>query len=115
MLEPTLVRNMLAGGWADLPFEPFREGITISRLLDGAPAIAVLRYEPGAMVPLHEHTGPEMIVVLEGSQTDEVGTLVKGDVAINAAGSRHSVRSDDGCVVLLHWSEPVRFVEPGET
>lgn len=111
MVEPTLVRDMLNGGWATLDFEPFREGITIARLLDGAPAIAVLRYEPGAMVPLHEHVAPEMIVVLDGSQTDETGTLQKGDVAINPVGSRHSVKSEEGCVVLLHWSAPVRFVE----
>ena len=111
MLEPTLLRGMLSGGWAGLPFEPFREGITICRLLEGTPAIAVLRYAPGARVPLHEHTGAEMIVVLQGSQSDESGTYRHGDIVINPAGSRHSVWSDDGCVVLLHWAQPVRFID----
>ena len=114
MLEPTLIRDLLTGGWARLPFEPFRSGITISRLLDGVPAIAVLRYEPGAKVPLHEHVGAEMIVVLDGSQTDEHGTYTRGDVVINPPGSRHSVCSETGCVVLLHWAQPIRIVAHDE-
>lgn len=111
MLEPTLIKNLLSGGWRSLTFSPFREGITVCYLLQGTPAIAVLRYEPGATVPLHEHTGPEMIVVLDGEQSDEHGTYGKSDVVINPAGSRHSVRSDAGCVVLLHWAQPVRFID----
>lgn len=110
MLEPARVKGLLAGGWASLSFLPFRTGITISPLLEGSPAIAVLRYDSGARVPLHEHIGAEMILVLEGSQSDENGTYVQGDMVINPAGSRHSVWSDEGCVVLLHWAEPVRFV-----
>lgn len=111
MLKATLVRDMLAGGWASLKFEPFREGLTISRLLDGEPEIAVLQYEKGARVPLHEHTGVEMILVLEGTQSDENGTYGRGDFVINPVGSRHSVWSDGGCVVLLHWDKPVRFID----
>jgi anti-sigma factor ChrR (cupin superfamily) len=49
--------------------------------------------------------------VLDGAQSDEKGTYVKGDMVINPTGSRHSVWSDDGCVVLLHWEKPVRFIE----
>ncbi|WP_095590600.1 cupin domain-containing protein [Actibacterium ureilyticum] len=111
MLEPALIRGLLSGRWRALRFEPFRAGITIGRLLDGAPAIAVLRYAPGARVPLHEHPGAEMILVLEGSQSDENGTYRRGDLVINPPGSRHSVWSDTGCVVLLHWAKPVRFVD----
>jgi anti-sigma factor ChrR (cupin superfamily) len=111
MLEPTILKDLLSGGWTQLSFAPFREGIAISSLLESSPAIAVLRYDPGARVPLHEHTGAETILVLDGSQSDEKGTYVKGDMVINLAGSRHSVWSDDGCVVLLHWAEPVRFID----
>lgn len=112
MLDPTVLRNLIAGGWVKLPFAPFRDGITISRLLDGSPSIALLHYQPGACVPFHEHVGAETILVLEGSQSDENGTYVRGDVIINPAGSCHSVWSDEGCVVLLHWAEPVRFLDP---
>lgn len=111
MLEPTRIKDLLAGGWRALPFAPFRDGITISPLLEGSPAIALLRYDPGARVPLHEHVGAETILLLEGSQSDEHGTYLRGDMVINPAGSRHSVWSDEGCVVLLHWAEPVRFID----
>lgn len=111
MIDQRVLRDLLAGGWATLPFVPFREGIAISSLLEGSPAIAVLRYDPGARAPLHEHVGAETILVLDGAQSDENGTYVKGDMVINAAGSRHSVWSDEGCIVLLHWAKPVRFIE----
>jgi len=111
MLEPTLIKDLLSGGWETLEFKPFRKGITIHSILDGSPAIALLRYEPGASAPLHEHIGAEMILVLDGAQSDENVTYEKGDMVVNPTGSRHSVWSDDGCVVLLHWAKPVRFLD----
>lgn len=114
MLDPTVLRGLMAGGWSALPFRPFREGVAISPLLEGRPAIALLRYDPGARVPLHEHTGAETILVLDGSQSDEKGTYQAGDLVVNPAGSQHSVWSDTGCVVLLHWAAPVRFLDPAD-
>ena len=96
-------------------FEPFREGVEIAHLhrshASDEPALALLRYEPGARVPLHEHTGLETICVLSGSQSDDAGTYKAGDVVINAAGSRHRVWSETGCVVLISWAAPVRIIE----
>lgn len=112
MLDPTRIKKLLHGGWETLSFAPFRPGITAHHFVTGTPGIAILRYEPGASAPLHEHVGTEMIVVLEGSQTDEFGHYTAGDVVINPPGSRHSVWSEEGCVVLLHWTQPVRFIEP---
>ena len=74
------------------------------------PSSAFLKYEPGAEVPLHSHTGLEHILMLEGSQTDENGTFHKGDIIINPLGTRHSVYSRDGCEVLAVWHAPVKFV-----
>jgi len=106
--------NVLAGGWRDLVFEPFREGIEVHWLekasTDEAPALALLRYAPGARVPRHRHLGLETIMVLEGSQGDENGTYRKGSVVLNPAGSEHAVWSTDGCVVLIHWTLPVVMV-----
>ena len=112
MLEPTQIKDLLYGGWEKLSFVPFRPGITAHHFATGTPGIAVLRYEPGASAPEHEHVDFEVIVVLSGSQTDEFGHYTAGDVVINSPGSRHSVWSEEGCVVLLHWSQPVRFIEP---
>ncbi|MDF2232902.1 cupin domain-containing protein [Albimonas sp. CAU 1670] len=103
---------VLAGGWTALPFDFFREGVEIHRLAEGPAAVALLRYAPGASVPRHRHTGLETIVVLEGTQSDDNGVARAGDVVFNPEGSVHSVWSEDGCVVLIHWTRPVEFVEP---
>lgn len=111
MSEQTQVENLLHGGWRDLTFSPFRPGIEICWLREGSPGIAVLRYAPGARVPLHLHPDVEMILVLDGAQSDELGNYKSGDLVINAPESQHSVASDEGCVVLLMWSKPVVFLE----
>ena len=113
---PAVLRGFLpmalAGGWKTLPFDFFREGVEIHRLAEGPAAVALLRYAPGASVPRHRHTGLETIVVLEGTQSDDNGVARAGDVVFNPEGTVHRVWSEDGCVVLIHWTRPVEFVEP---
>jgi anti-sigma factor ChrR (cupin superfamily) len=93
----------------DLPWQPFREGIDIYRLYgDGTGAsAALLRYQKGASVPAHDHTGFEHILVLSGEQSDRHGTHVAGTLAINPPGTSHSVYSESGCIVLAIWEKPV--------
>jgi len=109
MAEPSFVPGLLQGGWRSLAFEPFRDGVEICRLVRGEPELALLRYAPGAQVPRHLHQGLETILVLEGAQSDERGTYEAGTLAINPPGSRHSVTSAEGCVVLIQWTRPVRI------
>jgi anti-sigma factor ChrR (cupin superfamily) len=112
MVDPFLLPGLLAGNWRHLSFEPFRAGIEIHRLytVPDGPAAALLRYAPGGMAPLHEHTGYEHVLVLDGSQSDEHGTYKTGALLLNPPGSRHSVRSEGGCVALLIWEKPIRFL-----
>lgn len=117
MLKPHVLKDLLAGAWRDLAFVPFHPGIDIHRLYgDGltGPAAALLRYAPGASVPLHEHPGHEHILMLDGSQEDEHGRYPAGTLVINLPGSRHHVRSPQGCVALLIWEQPVRFLALGQ-
>lgn len=115
-MSAQVFRALLGTAYADADFEPFREGVEICHLQrcenGTGPALALLRYQPGAAVPLHEHVGMETICVLSGSQSDEAGTYRAGDVVVNPAGSRHSVWSAEGCTVLIHWAEPVRLLGP---
>lgn len=112
---PETVRNGFnAGEWKVLPFEAFREGVTIHwiRRFEGeAPGVALLKYQAGASVPRHLHPGLETILVLEGSQSDETGRYHAGSYIVNAPGSEHSVWSDDGCVVLIQWDKPVQILD----
>lgn len=108
------IGKLLNGGWRDLRFEPFRPGVEIFPVIAGGEeqaSVALLRYAPGASVPWHWHQGLETIVVLEGSQSDERGRYVAGDLTTNPAGTGHSVWSVDGCVVLIQWERPVRMAE----
>lgn len=109
--DPLHVASLMVGGWRDLAFAPFREGVEICTLKSGAPAVALLRYAPGARVPRHEHMGLETILVLEGAQSDERGRYAAGALVLNPEGSVHSVWSDEGCVVLIQWERPVRILD----
>ena len=94
-------------------WSPFRAGVDRHVLYDAGPAgpaAAFLRYHPGASVPEHEHTGYEHIYVLSGAQEDARGRYPAGTLVINPPGTRHDVRSPEGCVVLAIWDRPVRFV-----
>lgn len=109
MTQPFQIEGILDGGWRNLTFQPFRDGIEIAHIMQGEPALAVLKYQPGATVPRHKHTGAETVLVLEGSQTDQRGTYQAGSLVVNTEGSSHDVVSHDGCVVLVQWSRPIAF------
>jgi anti-sigma factor ChrR (cupin superfamily) len=99
----------MGGGVA---WQAFRPGIEIFRLHGQAAqgsSSALLRYAPGAQLACHVHTGHEHLVVLSGSQRDEFGVYTAGSVTVNVPGSKHSVTSDEGCVVLAVWEAPVDF------
>ncbi len=100
-----------------LPWQPFRPGIEIYPLYPAAPngvAAALLRYQPGAEVPSHNHPGFEHILVISGSQSDENGAYPAGTLVVNPPHSRHRVTSDEGCIVFVVWAKPVQF-ESAET
>lgn len=101
---------------ARLPgYEPLRPGVDMLVLYrDEATqaSAAVLRYQPGAEVPPHEHGGFEHVIVLEGEQLDERGRYPKGTLVINPPGTSHRVWSPNGCLVLIVWQRPVTFQEP---
>lgn len=110
MSEPFSIVDVL-DTWQDLRFEAFREGVEIHHIKQGSPAIAILRYAPGAKVPYHLHTGLETIFVLDGAQADERGTYRKGTFVANPEGTAHSVWSDEGCAVLIQWERPVEIIK----
>lgn len=109
-----VLRDLTSRGydWSSFVWSDFRPGVEISRLYqdgEGASA-ALLRYAPGARVPLHEHNGYEHILVLEGEQRDERGTYETGTLLVHGPRTRHSVASDRGCVVLAIWERTVAIV-----
>ena len=94
-----------------LAWRPLREGVDMVVLhhTPGGSMAALLRYQPGAEVPRHEHTGHEHILVLEGAQEDDFGHYPAGSFVVNPPGSRHRVWSREGCLGLIVWEKTVDF------
>lgn len=96
-----------------IAWRPFQPGVEIHRLFGtgqtGASA-ALIRFHPGGKVPMHYHTGNEYILVLAGSQTDENGASSAGTLIVNPPGTRHSIESPAGCLVLAIYEQPVTFL-----
>ena len=100
----------------EIPWQPFKDGVEIHRLYgDGitGPTAALIRFSKDGMVPLHTHTGYEHFIVLAGAQRDQNGPATAGTLIINPPGTRHSVVSEAGCIVLAIYERPVQFL-PGE-
>jgi len=95
-----------------LDWQALRPGVDFHALYGQpgqGPAAALLRYAPGAHVPLHRHDGIEHILVLAGSQRDENGVYPAGTLLVSPSGTHHSVTSDQGCLALAIWAGPLDF------
>jgi anti-sigma factor ChrR (cupin superfamily) len=114
--EPIVMRDIMAmADRADsLDWQPFRDGVELYQIYGtmGAegPSACMLRFQPGAKVPRHAHTGYEHIIVLSGSQRDDRGDYEAGAILISPPGTDHAIVSDEGCIVLALYNAPVSFV-----
>lgn len=115
LLESLILHDLpkLAGSQYELDWQPFYPGVEVHWIYrgenDGASA-ALIRFQPGGRVPLHEHRGYEHIYLLHGSQTDENGTLRAGSLKVNPPGTRHSIVSEEGCLVLAIYEKRAKFI-----
>lgn len=74
----------------------------------------LMRWEPGAVLPDHEHVEIEQTYVLEGSFEDSQGVCRAGQFVWRPAGSRHDARSQEGALVLAFFLKPNKFFDlPG--
>ncbi len=71
---------------------------------------ALVRMQPGATLPLHEHTDIEQTYVLEGSLADDEGEVHAGDYVWRPKGNRHVARAPNGALVLSFFLSPNRFL-----
>jgi len=112
--KPFILKDIfnLASRQDELSWEPFGEGVEVFWIYkddaEGS-AAALLRYQPGGRISLHEHVGYEHIIVLSGSQIDENGRLETGSLMVHHPGTSHSVASDEGCIVLAIYEKRVSF------
>jgi anti-sigma factor ChrR (cupin superfamily) len=106
--------SKLAEDRANLKWESFHPGVDIHWLYrdgDQGPSAALLRFQPGAAVPMHEHRGLEHIYILSGSQSEGGSLLAAGGLMVHRPGTRHSIVSKEGCLALAIYEKPAVFVD----
>jgi anti-sigma factor ChrR (cupin superfamily) len=105
----------LASRYLDVPNMPWQQtdfaGIKIKVLYsdDRGITTALFKLEPGAVVPLHEHTALEQTFVLEGTLEDHEGACGPGQFVWRPAGNRHEAIAPNGAVILGVFLAPNRF------
>ena len=87
--------------WIKLPVP----GVEIRPLI-GEKTVMV-RMQPGAVFPKHDHPQAEQCYVIEGSITDSDGlTLHAGDFVVMARGIEHDpIRSANGCTLFIAYAD----------
>jgi len=75
---------------------------------------ALLRIAPERAIPRHTHAGTEMLLVLDGSFSDESGRYVRGDVQIGDETVTHRPKADAGrpCLCLVVTQGRIRLTGP---
>ena len=88
------------------------EGISIKVLYEDlakGEMTCLLKWAPGARLPIHKHPEIEQTWVLEGSFYDHEGIARAGEFVWRKPGSVHETRSDEGAVILAVYRKPNVF------
>ncbi len=97
-----------------LPWKPTPcPGIEMKILLedkDSGLLTALVRWQAGAELALHEHVEVEQTFVLEGSLVDEEGEVTAGNYVWRPKGNRHIAKSPHGALVLSIFLKPNIFL-----
>lgn len=64
---------------------------------------ALLRFDPGAEGPLHDHPAGEEMFVIDGDISDDDGDYPAGTWLRSPPGSSHRIRSETGAVLLVQF------------
>ncbi len=89
------------GPWMKMPVP----GVEIRPLL--GEKTFLIRMQPGAVFPKHDHPQAEQCYVISGSITDSDGlTLHAGDFVVMSRGIQHDpIRSDAGCTLFIAYAD----------
>ena len=96
--------TQLGDGWVELLPKAH------ARLLftNGQAESYMIRLEPGAWAPAHEHPADEECLVLEGSLWQGDVYLKAGDFHVARPGMKHGeLRTDTGAVVFIRYGRPL--------
>ncbi|MFE1790274.1 cupin domain-containing protein [Streptomyces sp. NPDC059525] len=75
----------------------------------------LLRFPPTAHGDFHEHTGYELMLVLDGQLDHSDGvSYFKGDLVVEGPGTEHRMSSSSGCTVLAIRTKPAEARTPSK-
>lgn len=94
--------------WTPTPFSGIAVKVLVRDEKTGL-MTALFRWQPGAVLPDHEHVELEQTFVLEGSLVDEDGEVTAGNFVWRPGGSRHVARAPKGALVLCFFLKPNKF------
>lgn len=72
---------------------------------------ALFRWQPGSVLPLHEHVEIEQTYVLEGSIVDAEGETTAGNFSWRPKGNQHRASSPNGALLIAVFLKPNVFLE----
>ena len=111
-VEPTIGGSTYVNP-AEIEWRPGQfEGIQIKVLYedkDKGEMTCLLKWEPGATLPMHKHPEIEQSFVLEGSFYEHDGICRAGEYVWRQPGSFHETHSDEGAVLLAVYRKPNVF------
>jgi len=89
------------------------EEAEIGIMRDGVKAM-LMRIAPGCAMPRHTHDGREMLIVLQGGYSDEIGSYDAGDVAVANPDVVHRPVADpvEGCLCFAVTDARVKLTGP---
>jgi len=70
----------------------------------------LIKFEPGASYPYHNHPGGEELFVLDGEAIIEGAVLHQGDYLFTPVNFKHSVKTEKGCTILFVVPEEVEIL-----
>ncbi len=71
----------------------------------------LLKFEPGAAYPYHNHPAGEELFVMSGEAIIENTILSEGDYLYTPANFKHSVSTEKGCTILFVVPHEVEIME----
>ena len=97
----------------ELAWEPTQfDGISIKVLYEDkvkGEMTCLLKWEPGATLPMHKHSEIEQTYIIEGSFYDHDGICRAGEFVWRRVGSFHETHSDEGAIILAVYRKPNVF------
>lgn len=110
-MSTTVIVDVEAAAWA-----PMLPGVAAKTVwVDEASnrRALLIRFDAGAALSRHVHNGDEVLYVLDGTVSDDHGTVTAGNVGYRPPGCTHTVRTETGATVFAVVSGGVAPVGEG--